>query len=125
MRLDIAEYKKNVKVFMVPHLEGPVTPDTHFHVYTHGLSEHYGLSELEVTSVPAAYVEVAGAMLNRWAVYQIETGRRIKPRERLQNEGSMLIYQAERSPYPPKGADCLRLVLAHVNFSCSHCSADN
>jgi len=119
------EYEKNVKVLMVPHLKGPVTPETCFHVITRGLCKHYGLPELEVVAVPAAYVEDAGALLNRWATYQIETGKRVRAGERASNSGSMLVYRFEASRNPPARGPCLEIVLDHVHFMCTHCSVDN
>lgn len=115
------EYARRVKVLLVPHLEGPVTPDSCFHLATHGLSKHYLLPELEMVAVPAPYVEAAQALLNRWATYQIETGRRIKAGERLSGQGSILVYRAELSPDPPKGRECLRLILDHIHFQCGCC----
>lgn len=119
--MNLEEYEKNVTVLMVPHLEGPVTPETYFHVITYGLHKHYGLPELEVVSVPAAYVEDAGALLNRWATYQIEMGKRIRAGERASNSGSMLVYRFEPSKNPPKRGPCLEIILDHVHFQCGHC----
>lgn len=115
------EHARRVKVLLVPHLKGPVTVDSIFHLITHGMTKHYSLPELEVVAVPAAYVEGVQALLNRWATYQIETGRQIKANERLSHEGSILVYRAERSPDPPKGRECLRLILDHIHFQCGCC----
>jgi hypothetical protein len=71
--------------------------------------------------VPAAYVEDAAALLNRWATYQIEMEQKMLAGERVQTAGSMLVYRVEPSPNPPKGRDCFRLVLDHVHFRCGHC----
>lgn len=117
-------YFSQVTVITVPHGEDgdePVTPATLFWVHTHGLYKHYQIPELEMVGVPPEFVPSSAEILNDWALYQIREGKQIKAGQTLQQEGSMVVWTAEPSPFPPKYAPMLRLRVTHVRFQCQHC----
>lgn len=115
--MNLKDYEKKVQVLMVPQTE-PVTSETLFLLETRGLTRHYGLAELDIADVPAAFLEQAHDFLNGWATYQIRTGRTIKVGERVQNGGSPVVYRAEPSPQNSPTWAGLRLTVAHVHFQC-------